>query len=89
MNRLVKCEELEGFWNEIAIESEKLISICQYNEEHVKNGKCYLYEGNLIQKIVSFDNGKEKDCFKEFNGEEMTEYDKEEMNVMLVDMKIL
>ena len=76
VNRLVKCEELEGFWNEIAIESEKLISICQYNEEHVKNGKCYLYEGNSIRKIVSFENGKEKDCYKEFNGEEMTEYDK-------------
>ena len=76
VKKLVKCEELEGFWNEIEIDSNNLISICQYNEEHVKNGKCYLYEGNLIQKIVSFDNGKEKDCFKEFNGEEMTEYDK-------------
>ena len=73
---LVKCEELEGFWNEIVIDSNNLISICQYNEEHVKNGKCYLYEGNSIRKIVSFDNGQEKDCFKEFNGEEMTEYDK-------------
>ena len=73
---LVKCEELEGFWNEIVIDSNNLISICQYNEEHVKNGKCYLYEGNSIHKIVSFENGKEKDCFKEFNGEEMTEYDK-------------
>ena len=73
---LVKCEELEGFWNEIVIDSNNLISICQYNEEHVKNGKCYLYEGNSIRKIVSFENGKEKDCYKEFNGEEMTEYDK-------------
>ena len=72
----VKCEELEGFWNEIVIDSNNLISICQYNEEHVKNGKCYLYEGNSIHKIVSFDNGQEKDCFKVFNGEEMTEYDK-------------
>ena len=72
----VKCEELEGFWNEIDIDSNNLISICQYNEEHVKNGKCYLYEGNSIRKIVSFENGKEKDCYKEFNGEEMTEYDK-------------
>ena len=73
---LVKCEELEGFWNEIVIDSNNLISICQYNEEHVKNGKCYLYEGNSIRKIVSFENGQEKDCYKEFNGEEMTEYDK-------------
>ena len=72
----VKCEELEGFWNEIEIDSNNLISICQYNEEHVKNGKCYLYESNSIHKIVSFENGKEKDCFKLFNGEEMTEYDK-------------
>ena len=76
VNKLVKCEELEGFWNEIEIDSNNLISICQYNEEHVKNGKCYLYEGNSIRKIVSFENGKEKDCYKEFNGEEMTEYDK-------------
>ena len=73
---LVKCEELEGFWNEIVIDSNNLISICQYNEEHVKNGKCYLYEGNSIRKIVCIENGKEKDCYKEFNGEEMTEYDK-------------
>ena len=76
VNKLIKCEELEGFWKEIEIDSENLISICQYNEEHVKNGKCYLYEGNSIRKIVSFENGKEKDCYKEFNGEEMTEYDK-------------
>ena len=72
----VKCEELEGFWNKNEIDSNNLISICQYNEEHVKNGKCYLYEGNSIRKIVSFENGKEKDCYKEFNGEEMIEYDK-------------
>ena len=43
VNKLVKCEELEGFWNEIEIDSNNLISICQYNEEHMKNGKCYLY----------------------------------------------
>ena len=42
VNKLVKCEELEGFWNEIEIDSNNLISICQYNEEHVKNGKCEL-----------------------------------------------
>ena len=42
----------------------------------MKNGKCYLYEGNSIHKIVSFENGQEKDCYKEFNGEEMIEYDK-------------
>ena len=48
MNKLVKCEELEGFWNEIEIDSNNLISICQYNEEHVKNGKCYLYKSNSI-----------------------------------------
>ena len=76
VNKLVKCEELEGFWNEIEIDGNNLISICQYNEEHVKNGKCYLYESNSIRKIVSLDNGQEKDCFKEFNGEEMTEYDR-------------
>ena len=75
-NKLVKCEELEGFWKEIEIASEKLISICQYNEEHLRNGKCYLYEGNSIRKIVSFENGQEKDCFKEFKGIKMTEYDK-------------
>ena len=78
MSRLVKCDELEGFLNEIALDSNNLISICQYNEEHMKNGKCYLYESNSIRKIVRYENGKEMDCFKKFNGNEMTEYDKEE-----------
>ena len=75
MNKLVKCEELEGFWKELGISDSHLISICQYSEDHMKNGKCYLFEGNSIRKIVCFANGKEKNCIKEFNGEEMTEYD--------------
>ena len=74
-SKLVKCEELEEFWTEIAIESGSIISICRYNEDHVKNGKCYLFEDNSIRKIVSYDNGEEKDCIIIFNEEEMTEYD--------------
>ena len=73
---LVKCEELQGFWKEIEIDSKNLVSICQYNLEHVKIGKCYLFEGKSIRRILSYDNGKEKDCIKEFNGRIMTEYDK-------------
>ena len=76
VNKLVRCEELEGFWKEIEIDSENLISTCQYNKEHLKNGKCYLYEGNSIRKILCIENGQEKDCFKEFNEEKMIEYDK-------------
>ena len=73
ISKLIKCEEIEGFWKEVEIDCENLISICQYDENHNKNGKCYLYKGNSIWKIVNFENGQEKDCYKEFNGNEMTE----------------
>lgn len=74
-SELIKCEEKEGYWKEIDVASKSLISICKYDENHQKNGFCFCYDGKTIKSVVIFENGKEKEIVKEFNGKKMIEYD--------------
>ena len=74
---LGKCEEKDGYWKETCIDSHSLITVCQYDKNHKKNGICYLFNGKSILKIAVFENGKEIITLKEFNQNQMTEYDTE------------
>lgn len=60
----------------IGITSHSLISLCQYTKDHKKNGKCYFYNGESIQKICNYENGIEKVIIKEFKNNIMTVFDK-------------
>ena len=74
---LGKCEEKDGYWKETCIDSHSLVTICQYNKNHKKNGICYLFNGKLILKAIRYENDVEKGCLKEFKDNQMTEYDTE------------
>ena len=77
VEKFVKSEEMEGYWKEYDVNSNDPISICQYDENHKKDGRCYLFNGKSILKIAVFENGKEIITLKEFNQNQMTEYDTE------------
>ena len=77
VEKFVKSEEMEGYWKEYDVNSNDPISICQYDENHRKDGRCYLFNGKSILKIAVFENGKEIITLKEFNQNQMTEYDTE------------
>ena len=76
-NILGKCEEKDGYWKETCIDSHSLITVCQYNKNHKKNGICYLFNGKSILKAIRYENDVEKGCLKEFKDNQMTEYDTE------------
>ena len=38
----------------------KTVSICKFNENHMKDGICYEYENNKLNQIVLYENGMKK-----------------------------
>lgn len=68
--KLEKCENMNGYWKAIDLCKMEIISICQYDDNHLVVGKGYLYENGHIKRIVLFENGKEKKILKSFSGEE-------------------
>lgn len=75
---LKKCDNMMGYWKAVSISTDQLFSICQYNKEsHKPMGKGYLYKDNHINKIVLYDaEGKENIILKVFEGDQMTEYNR-------------
>lgn len=72
---LIPCDDMKDYWKALEIPSEQLLSICKYDNDHKRDGKCYLYDNGHISRIVLFENGNEKHVYKEFNNDTMTEYD--------------
>ena len=75
---LKKCDNMMGYWKAVDIATDELISKCQYNKEtHKPMGKEYLYQDNHINKIVLYDaEGTKIAILKMFEGDQMTEYDR-------------
>lgn len=57
------------------VKDGKTLSVCIYNENHKKDGLCYLYEYGVLKRVVRFEDGVKKDRIKEFKGSLMFEYD--------------
>lgn len=72
---LIPCDEKEGFWKEIDLSTNSLISICQYNENHLKHGRGYLYVDNHISKVVGYADGNIYVVYQEFDDTTKVEYD--------------
>lgn len=72
---LKKCDTMKDYWEERDINTNQLISICKYDENHLVDGKGYLFENGQISKIIWFDHGKQKDVMKVFKKDQMTEYE--------------
>ena len=72
---LKKCPNMDDCWKAVIISNNQLISICKYDDNRIPIGKGYIYENGHINRIVIFENGKEKNVLKSFEGKDMTEYD--------------
>ena len=72
---LLKNKEKNGYWNEIDIESNKIVCSCLYNEDHEKDGIGYVYNDGNIEKSILFEKGNEVQVMKVFVGQTMSEFD--------------
>ena len=57
------------------------LSICQFNENHKRDGLCYCYSNNAISSVVLYENGVKKRKVREFIRELMIEYNEDEQIV--------
>ena len=69
--RLERCNDMDNYWKAIDIESNDIVSVCSYDENHNPIGKGYIFENGKIKRVVMFENGKEKEVLKSFNQDEM------------------
>ena len=77
-NGLKKMEEMDDdsdYWKEVNTHGD-IVSISKLNDKGERDGECYLYEDGDIKYVKLFKNGKEVRLMKEFEGDEMKEYDK-------------
>lgn len=77
ISELTRCENKNDYWREISYETKNVLSISQYDENHMRHGKCYLYNDNAICEIVEYIHGDKGRLFKTFSDNEMIEYDEE------------
>ena len=57
----------------------KTLSICKFNENHLKDGICYEYDNDIMSEIVLYENGIKKRVMNHFiNDNEMIEYNDNE-----------
>ena len=73
---LKKSEMKEGYYDELDVDSGEILSICRINENHMKQGEGYVFKNGMINKIVTYENGLEKYCLKEFCEKNMIEYNR-------------
>ena len=76
-NGEIKSELLQkdnSLWEEIDISTKTLLSICAYDESHMRNGIGYIYSNGTLSEIVIFKDNQIIQKMKEINGTEMKEY---------------
>ena len=73
--RLERCNDMDNYWKAIDIDSNDIVSVCCYDENHNPIGKGYIFENGKIKRVVMFENGKEKEVLKSFNEDEMIVFD--------------
>lgn len=54
------------------------LSVCMYNENHKKDGLCYLFNNDVLKIVVSFEDGVKKGKLQEFRGSLMFEFDSDQ-----------
>ena len=71
-------EEMKGFFKEM---NGDLLSVSEYDDEWMKNGKCFEYEGGRMVRECEYKNGVMMRVLREWKGECMIEYDVNGMRV--------
>ena len=73
--KLLKMNEMEGYWTELDDKSNKVISVSKRDEYGRKYGICYFYdEEGLINRVSEWNEDKEECVIKQFNRNQMIEY---------------
>ena len=57
-------EEMAGYYAEIS--GDDIYSVCQYDKNWQKDGICFIYQNNQLDRISLFENGLEMQTLKEF-----------------------
>ena len=70
---LTKHKGMKGFFKE-KNENGELLSVSEYDDEWMKNGKCFEYEGGRVVRECEYKNGRMR-ILREWKGECMIEYD--------------
>ena len=71
-------EEMKGFFKEM---NGDLLSVSEYDDEWMKNGKCFEYEEGRMVRECEYKNGVMMRVLREWKGECMIEYDVNGMRV--------
>ena len=66
--------DMPDYWKAVDMSSNQLISICKY-DNGLAVDKGYIFDKGRINRIVIFENGKERNVLKVFEGDKMTEND--------------
>ena len=77
---LKEYEGMKGFYSEVSMKGE-LLSVSEYEENWMKNGKCFEYEGERMVRECEYKNGVMMRVLREWKGECMIEYDDNGMRV--------
>ena len=66
---------LPDYYEEREFQTHFLCRVCKFNSNHNYEGVGYIYDNGCVCKVVEYENGVEKRCFKEFDGSIMIELD--------------
>ena len=67
-------ERMDGFFKEVNMNGD-LLSVSEYDDEWMKNGKCFEYEEGRMVRECEYKNGVMMRVLREWKGECMIEYD--------------
>jgi len=73
-------EGMKGFYSEMSVNGE-LLNVSEYDDEWMKNGKCFECEGGRMVRECEYKNGVMMRVLREWKGEVMIEYDVNGMRV--------
>ena len=71
---LKKQAKKKGFFKEIG-ENRELLSVSEYDDNWLKNGKCFEYEGGKVKRECVYECGIKKRVIREFIGRKMILFD--------------
>ena len=77
---ILKEEGMKGFYSEMNMNKE-LLSVSEYDDKWMKNGKCFEYEEGRMVRECEYKNGVMMGVVREWKGEVMIEYDVNGMRV--------
>ena len=77
---LKKEEGMKGFYSELNM-NDDLLSVSEYDENWMKNGRCFEYEEGVLKRECVYEHGMKKRVLREWNDKGMIEYDDNGMRV--------